>query len=335
MNEALSEAAKADRRKLRGALAKAHTLFLDRLETAPAPADFPLPYGMCKAVAEAEWTRIWLAEHIVADELQETINQLNAWREWLHHLTIWTEVIKHFDEDDAWEMQHYYVDPLAYICLMQPSSVRDRFGHIATNAVHQANLNCDDSYKDRLDQDETERPLGRTRCEKQLRRIGQRWGKAEPYLRALSTLDSEGYRQGTLNFRNRASHAIAPRFRFGVTNFVTRSIGPRINMALQPDGTYLENKSLTEKSVSYGFGGTPALDLHDIVRLSTNEYSKAAATFYAYQGLLEEILAELRKKHPTEASPNWRRHFSAYNFTPPADHPVAPPARTARASGRC
>lgn len=297
MNEALSDAAKADRRKFRETLEKAHALFLDRLEEAPAPADFPLPYGMCKAVMEAEWTHIWLAKHMVADELQETINQLNAWREWLHHLTIWTEVIEHFNEGDAWEMQHYYVDPLAYICLMQPSSVRDRFGHIATNAIHQANLNCDDSYKDRLDQDRKKSQLlFRDDCEKQLGRIGERWDKSGLLLKELSTLDSESYRQETLNFRNRASHAIAPRFRFGVTNFVTRSIGPRTDMILQPDGTYLEIESTTEKAVSYAFGGTPPLDLHEVARLSLGEYIKAVATFYSYQSLLEEILAALRKR---------------------------------------
>jgi len=233
------------------------------------------------------------ADHMVAGDLSETINQLNAWCGWLLHLSLWIEVVDQFDEQDAWTIQHSCIDPLAQNCLTQPSSVRDRFGHIAINAIHQANLCTDDGYKDHLVEDDRTRPLSRKEREHQVKAIGGRWTATSAFYQALTGLDTKAYRTATRNYRNLASHAIAPRFRFGVTNMVVRSARIPTEMAKQPDGTYVAAELSTKKGASYAFGGTEALDLHEVYRLSRQEFDQAVRVFNTYSVLLRELLSAL------------------------------------------
>lgn len=300
MSTELSDEAKAARRKIRKVYEQAYTLFLDKLEVVPTPAHFPLPYGICEEVRQAPWPHLPLINQMVSWDLSETINQLNAWAEWLLHLSIWTEVLDNFDEQDAWTLQLHYVDPLAQVCLMEPSATRDRFGHIATNAIHQANLCTLDGYRDCLIQDQQERPLSRKRVENQVAEIGKTWTGLPVFLDALKNLDTEGYRQATKNYRNLASHAIAPRFRFGYTNMVVRSICPATELVQQPDGGYLLVEHPTKKVVSYGFGGTDALDLREVHRLSQTQFDQAVSVFNAYGTLMGEMLSALRAKAPQQ-----------------------------------
>lgn len=296
MSAELSDAAKASRREMRQVYEQAYSIFLDKLEIVPTPKNFPLPYGICEEIQQAAWPRIPFMSHSIAGDLSETINQLNAWGEWLLHLTIWTEVIDHFDEQDAWNLQHHYVDPLAQICLMQPSAVRDRFGHIATNAIHQANLSTLGGYRDRLEQDKQSHPLSRKKLENQIAEITKTWRSAPAFLNVLKNLDTEDYRQATRNYRNLASHAIAPRFRFGYTNMVVRSIVPATEKVQQSDGGFLFVDHPTKKAVSYGFGGTDALDLREVHRLSQTQFNQAIAVFNTYSALMSEMLSALREK---------------------------------------
>lgn len=296
----LSDEAKAARRKIRKVYEQAYTLFLDKLEVVPTPAHFPLPYGICEEVRQAPWPHLPLIDQMVSWDLSETINQLNAWAEWLLHLSIWTEVLDNFDEQDAWTLQHHYVDPLAQVCLIEPSATRDRFGHIATHAIHQANLCTLDGYRDHLKQDDRKYPLSRKQVEEQIVEIGALWKGTQPFLEALKNLDTDGYHQATRNYRNLASHAIAPRFRFGYTNMVVRSIRPATEQVQQPDGSYLFVEHPTKKAVSYGFGGTDALDLREVHRLSQTQFDQAVSVFNAYRALMGEMLSALRAKAPPQ-----------------------------------
>ena len=292
----LSDAAKSDRYALRKIYERAYAHFLDKLEVAPTPENFPLPYALCEEARVLQWPQMQFANLIVSGELSETINQLNAWCEWLMHLAVWTEVLDEFDEQDAWTIQHSYVDPLAHICLTQPSAVRDRFGYIATNAIHQANLNIVNDYKDKLQQDAQKHPLSRKGVEAQLRNIGKYWAGTPIFIETLHRIDSDAFRQAASNYRNMASHAIAPRFRMGITNFVLRRMTAYSEMVQQPDGGYLPVDHPTKKSVSYGFGGIEALDLRQVHALSLGEFNSAVAAFTAYSALLREALAALRTR---------------------------------------
>jgi|SRR6185437_7941824 len=296
MNSQLSEAAKIDRSNLRKVYERAHVLFLDNLEIAPTPENFPLPYALCEKAQETHWPRMQFANLMVSGELSETINQLNAWREWLMDLSVWAKVLDEMDERDAWTVQHTYVDALAHVCLTQSSAVRDRFGYIATNAIHQANLNTVVSYKDKLEQDDEKYPLGRKRIEKQLHKIGKYWTGSTEFNAALQSLDSEDYRRATWNYRNLAAHAIAPRFRLGITNFVMRGMTALPEMVQQPDGTSLMVDHPTKKAVSYGFGGTEPLELREVHALSLGEFRKAVDVFTTYSALIQEVLVVLQNK---------------------------------------
>lgn len=296
MNSQLSEAAKRDRRKLRKTYERAHVLFLDNLEIAPTPENYPLPYALCEKARETRWPRMQFANLMVSDDLSETINQLNVWCEWLMDLSVWATVLDQMDERDVWTVQHTYVDPLAHVCLTQPSAVRDRFGHIATNATHQANLNTVVGYKDKLEQDDEKYPLSRKRVEKQLQEIGKLWEGSAAFIAALQNLDSKDYRRATWNYRNLAAHAIAPRFRLGITNFVVRGMTASSEMVPQPDGTSLMVDRPQKKVVSYGFGGTEALQLREVHALSLGEFRKAVDVFTTYSALIEEALVVLQNK---------------------------------------
>lgn len=114
----------------------------------------------------------------------------------------------------------------------------------------------------------------------------------------LAALDSKAYRTFTRNFRNLASHAIAPKFEFGYTNMVTRSIVSATNLVRQGDGTYSAVDDPTKKCVAYGFGGTPPLDLREVLNANTGEYRLAAQAFNSYQTLLIELMEKLRASPP-------------------------------------
>lgn len=296
MTSPLSDAAKATRRELREVYERAYVLFLNKLELAPTPEHFPLSYALCEEAKEARWPSMQFANLMVSGDLSETINQINAWRQWLMHLSIWTEVIDQLDENDAWTIQHSYVDPLAHICLTQPSAVRDRFGHVATNSIHQANLNIISGYEDQLAQDARRYPLSRNRAEEQLEILGKHWPAATAFLDSLQKLDSKEFREATRNYRNLTSHAIAPRFRLGITNFVVRDMTPLMEKLYHPDGGYFLEPHPTKKVVSYGFGGTEALDLAKVYLLSLQEFEKAVEVFAMYSKLLEAVVAALHMK---------------------------------------
>lgn len=291
----------AHRHELRVLYEQAYSLFLDKLEVASTPKNFPLPYGLGEEIMQAQWPHMPFADHMIAGELTETTNQLNAWCEWLLHLSLWSEVLSELEEQEAWTIQHSYIDPLAQICLSQPSAVRDRFGHIATNAIHQANLCLVKGHKDHLIQDDLSRPLSRKEREGQIKAIGACWEKTSAFRQALTSLDTKTYRAATRNYRNLATHAIAPRFRFGITNMVVRTARFPTESVAQPDGSYALVENTTKKCASYAFGGTEALDLQEVHRLSRQEFDQAVRVFNAYCALLRDLLAALPANEASSA----------------------------------
>ena len=272
---------------------KAHNLFQDRLEVFIDTVEFPLSYDLCDQISKAPWNMPCM-DLSISNDLRETINQLHNWYHSLTDWYLWIEVLKDFEGSDAWSIRKHYVEPLAYFCMMQPSSTRERFGSIATTTLHQANLALLKGYKDQLDQDQKGH-LNRTQREKQIRRIGEPWGWCSGFQRALQMLDSKEFSRASYNFRNLASHGIAPRFELGETNSVTRSIEPRTELIEQPDGSYQEVPHPTKKTVCYGIGGTTPLSFHAAYNACAKEYSNALVTFHSYQDLVREIVKALPK----------------------------------------
>lgn len=273
---------------------KAHQLFQERLEVFIDTVEFPLPYNLCDQLCTVRWG-IPCMELSISNDLREAINQLHNWYQRLVDWLLWIEVLKHFEGNDAWSIRKRYVEPLAYFCMMQPSSTRERFGSIATNALHQANLTLLSNYKDRLDQDKHGH-LNRTQREKQINRLGETWTCCAAFLQALRGLDSKNFSSASYNFRNLASHGIAPRFEQGETNFVKRSIEPWSELVEQPDGTYQLVPHPTKKTICYGIGGTLPLSYQAAYDTCAKEYLNALTTFHTYQALIRELLQALASK---------------------------------------
>lgn len=268
-------------------LERAFREFLDERARSPALHDFPLTYDICDKVRMAEWPH-FMGLAIFAD-VQEMINLLNAWGRHLTDWAAWLIVLPKYGENDAMTIQMGCVEAPVFFCMLQPSATRDRFIRISTTAIHQMNIQTDSGYTDRLDEDKEF--LTRGKREKQLATIGTRWRSYADYQRRLSLIDGHAYRDTTRDFRNRASHTIAPRFERGVTNLVTRKIVPATEMQLQSDGTYKSVGIPGRKAAQYGFGGTAALKLEDMRQANLNEFTLAQHAMRAYEALLHELIA--------------------------------------------
>lgn len=266
---------------------RAFVHFLDARDARVGLEWTPFPFSFCELAGKGAWPL--LGGFSVEDELRESINLLNAWQGRRFDWDAWQTVLGALDEQDAWTIRSTFVEPIAHFCMLQPSSTRDRLGSIATTSVHQANLKTDLSYRDVLVQDNG-RMLSRSNSEKQLRDLGARWKNFAPFKQSLESLDQTTYRTATRNFRNLSSHGIAPRFDFGETRFVKRGVVPFTDLVPNPDGTHRLVEHATRKSVRYAFGGTPALALHDMYRLNTEQYDLAVSTFVAYTNLITELL---------------------------------------------
>lgn len=274
----------------------AYRLFWDEVEGVPEPRWMPVSYEMCEMVSKGHWHSLsGLASMMVLDDLRETINFLNSWRGRLFKWSIWLKVTAGYNEDDMLALAEHFVEPLAFFCMLQPSGMRDRFMHVATNAIHQANLAIDSAYPDELDQDR-KKFLKRGESMAQLKRIGEGWRSFSAFEDALRMMDSADYRKATRNFRNLSSHAIPPRFEWGETNFVTRYRVPQTTLVEQSDGTFQEIQDRKVIVTAYSFGGTPPLGLAEMLEVNRREHELASATFEAYCTLLQEMLDAMESR---------------------------------------
>jgi hypothetical protein len=278
-------------------LADAYGQFLEARKILPCPAGYPIDYGLVKQVEEHDWGAFIVFQ--IESDLRETINLLNAWRRHLHDWEIWIGVVDVFAENDAWTIRDHFIEPLAFYCMMQPSAIRDLLATVATHAIHHANRQTSRDYPDKLTQDDSPRPLSKRKKESQVSKIGTNWRGTRQFMCDLAAIDSKEYRTFTRNFRNLASHAIAPKFKFGYTNVVTRSIVSTDSLVPQTDGTYSPVADPTKKCVAYGFGGTPPLDLREVMTANKGEYTFAAAAFNSHQALLVELMDKLPASPPS------------------------------------
>lgn len=272
----------------------AYRKFWDFVETQKIPHFKRNSYDLCDLVGNAEW-KIPFVGFMVDGELRESINELNAWLRYFEDLKLWLEVLKSYDGEDAWNLRIHFVEPLVRCCMFYPSSTRDRLGQVATNGVHQANLCVDADYKDFLDQDNRKpgKFLHRKEVEAQLARLVTPWAAGDQLLTALQNLDSETYRQMSLDYRNAASHFIAPRVEFGEVQFVTRRKEHLLEPVKQEDGATQFIENLEKPCVAYGFGGIRPLMLAEIIEVNSQEYGFAVAVLEAYSDLLREALFQI------------------------------------------
>ena len=279
--------------------------FLDRIDEGYGlkSSARPFPYDAVPGSATARWP-LFVAEELVKDELRELTNQLNHWLGNLRRWHAWNEVLKAESTDVRWEAEWGWVEPLAFYCMFQPSASRDRFIMVATNALHQIRMGLDPAVKDELLGDPTTPgddrffPTRRDK-ERQLKALAKPWTMGKAFIRALGQLDDRAYRALTGDFRNRASHGIAPRFSVGITSTVTRTRQQAMKLEQQPDGTYRDVPVPGQLSTSYGFGGTAPLSMRDAWTANLAQFEHARRTFDAYIALLAEAVAAMPRRSDT------------------------------------
>ncbi len=275
----------------------AFSAYLDALAPLRPTGDRPLPYDLVETVTTVRW-HMPILDALIAGDIRESLNDIHQWQSQLISLQAWVAVVSsgQFEDDDAWTLRRDWVEPLATWCLLQPAATRDRLGNLATNVVHHGRVSTDSTYPDRLEGDDTNRFLNRPARERQLRRIGENAKALPAFLDRLLALDGKTFKRETFNFRNRASHSIAPRLEQGFTQMVTRIVGPFETLVPQSGGTFelvLDPKRL---AVYYGFGGTPPLALDVAATLVADEYKKARAAVEAYLDLVRDIIDGIAKR---------------------------------------
>jgi hypothetical protein len=273
---------------------QANKLYWDRIEALTSVPWTPHRYDMVEFVRQGKWHP--LMNMMVSDELQETINLVHGWGLQLVSWTVWIEVLATFEDfNDRWTLRMQHVDNIAFVCLYQAASMRDRLTFIATNAIHQGNLASVPGCVDRLPLDDlaSNRFASRRRKENQLFEIASRWKSSKRFHEKLVRLNDAEYRKITRDFRNRSSHAIGPRFEFGETSFVTRSLEHPENTVEQPDGSYRLVKDTTRKVPQYAFGGPPALKYDEMLAASQGQHDLARNAIEAYEVVLGEILTKI------------------------------------------
>jgi len=276
----------------RGDFLGAYRKFWQAMDDEAGPHWPLLSYEICDDIRAKCWPMFM--GMAISWDVREMINLFNNWGAKLREWHCWFAVLEGYGEQDAWTFRSHFLEPIAFYCILQPSAMRDRFGALATTTIHQANLQIVPGYEDRLEQDKTPgRFLSRGRVEKQLSRIGTQWSSCASLEAALANLDGKAYRNITADFRNRASHSIAPRFEIGHTNLVTRSIAPLTELVDQGDGAFMPREHPTKRVVRYGVGGIAPLSLRAMLSENEKAYESALSAFSAYKALTQEILKEI------------------------------------------
>ena len=186
------------------------------------PGGIPFPYEPLPEIKTVQWEKLF-AGAMIEDELCELTNQLNYWRVCLQRWKVWNELLRKEESADIrWDMEFDWVEPIAYFCMLQPSTTYDRFTLVATNALHQISMTLNPGDVDELLGDPTPE-RGRffpTRKQKknQLKIFARKWNNGKLFVNELGGLDNKKYQEKTRDYRNKVNHGIAPRLSVGITN---------------------------------------------------------------------------------------------------------------------
>jgi hypothetical protein len=240
------------------------------------------------------WTM--MSEIMIREEFRELTNLLNSWQSSLRRWERWNIVVSSRDEDASWTLREEFVEALAHECLLRPSSLRDTITSVATNALHQVRLITDSHYTDFIEGDpvspeDRQKHLSRRSKENRLLKLTTQWQESIELMSMLKKLDDQAYRRRTFDYRNLSSHTIGPRLVIGHTRTITRNVEQAMELKEQENGFYFEVPIAGKMRVSYGFGGTPPLNIND-VRLANLEQFKLARNCYDHYVTLLKVAVD-------------------------------------------
>ncbi|WP_422844006.1 hypothetical protein [Acidovorax sp. M2(2025)] len=246
----------------------------------------------------------------VIHDLQSLINCFNAWVTEMRKWQAWLPILDDYDTDERWDLRIEFVDPIAHRCMLEPSAMRDRFSSALYFLLHHANLSTETGYRDELEADRSEiaalkngkskpRYLLRSRLNEEITKLSFRggWRTADSVIEKLQLLDDETLRMETLNYRNAASHSIAPRFEMGVIPFVKRQYKPADSYAFRGDGASAEPVGQNGFVLSYAYGDHDPLQHAPTFRLMRTQLKITRDTLCAYEALLLEVFERINAKN--------------------------------------
>lgn len=240
-----------------------------------------------------------LGSTLIEDELRELTNYLNAWLGALKRWHAWQRVWHECTEDEQWDLEHEFLTPLATYCMFQPSAIRDALTFVITNGMHQMALSLDHDRRDWLPLDQAPweqlRYPTRRQKEEQLASTVRAWSEGRLLLTRLRQLDGAATRTATADFRNRASHSIAPRFSRGITRAVTRTIVQATRIQEDGSGVARPVPIPGAFAVRYSHGGTEPLDLDRMRLVNLAQFEIAVACHDLYVTILRSGCA---RAHP-------------------------------------
>lgn len=242
--------------------------------------------------------RVWsnFGDKIVRGDLQELTNLINRWGNLLYRWHAWGKVVDSREEMERWELNYEFLDSMVHECLLMPAAIRDTITSVATAAFHQVRLSTESSYPDYLEgepktPEERPKQLNRGQKEKRLSRLLEIWPESTHFLSALREINTPDYVNETLNYRNLWTHAIGPRLGIGETRLVTRCLEQAQIFKELDDGSLVIEDVPGKLSVSYGFGGTPPLNLNKVRVANLEQYKKARLCYINFRQLLEAVVA--------------------------------------------
>lgn len=283
--------------KWQALLTDAHARFHAELERIQPEFAGLTAYTSVERASEARGSFAW--SWGVPWEIQETINSLNAWGGRVHKWSAWNRVVDSYESaDDQWEISDHFVEPIAFFCMLQPSSIAERLLVVAENTLHQANQSVFPDEPDRLDQDRLKRGavLRRSDRKKQLDRIGKRWSKYPSFRLALDAINDVTYRKLSHNFRDLSAHSFAPRLHLGHIPRAFRTVAPWEDRVQQADGSFLMVPHPTKKMIQYAMSDLPPLSLADARSANLDEYRKARNAMDRFDELIDELCIRMGSK---------------------------------------
>ncbi|PKM29172.1 MAG: hypothetical protein CVV07_11680 [Gammaproteobacteria bacterium HGW-Gammaproteobacteria-11] len=284
----------SDWERWRSFTAEAYECFHEKLLASRLQFPGLSDYSSVERARETAGTFAWAWG--AAAEIQEAINSANAWGMRLHEWGAWRQVVDSYElDEDKWELLYHFVEPIAFFCMFQPSSLADRLMIASEALLHQANCKVFSGEPDRLDQDSLRpgKTLRRSDRRRQLNRLGKRWSNFNAFRNALWAMDGADYQRVTGNFRDLSAHSFAPRLMMGQVSRAIRSVAPLQEVVAQPEGDYLLVDHPTKKCVRYEMGVLQPLPLDTSHAANLAEYKKALIALSAFAALIDELCARM------------------------------------------
>ena len=231
----------------------------------------------------------WFEFRLMAEGFtRELINAINTFGLYMNHLKIWCDILSNCNdskERDALLVE--FVDPIAFVCLNKPYSLKGQFIYATTHLLHISNSRKSPCWKDELV------AAGRYVNYEILKKVGKGWENFIDFDKALGAINNEEFRNNTFDFRNKSHHAIPPNLEFGLTSPVRRT----------------ETKN---GKVSYRIGPIAPLRIKDAFEHLQLQQQACVNTFNHYWKLMGEQL-ELWKGPNNTEQPNKPPNADATN----------------------